>query len=191
MQAIKALYAGQLHSHLVRECPKTLEELYDNFQKFSRSEVLYFHKLDQQRKVPKESESSRPTKYSKSRENVMNFDTSHKQVHSINSDGCGPPESWEKKFGPPQSKNRSRTFDSRREYHNPRGNYTNRGRGRGRFQDRPMYCMFHERDTDHKTRDCPIFLESKRKMTQKQSQMQSQPSVKEVNHTYHWRQASQ
>jgi hypothetical protein len=30
-QAIKALRAGQLHSHLVRERPKTLEELYDNF----------------------------------------------------------------------------------------------------------------------------------------------------------------
>jgi hypothetical protein len=127
MQAIKVLHACQLHNHLLREFPKTLEELYDNFQKFSRSEVLHFHKLDQQRKVPKESESSRPTKYSKSRENVMSFHTSHKQVHNIDSDGCGPPENWEKNFGPPQSKNRSRAFDSRREYHNLRGSYTNRG----------------------------------------------------------------
>jgi hypothetical protein len=30
-QAIKALWAGQLHSHLVRECPKTLKELYEEF----------------------------------------------------------------------------------------------------------------------------------------------------------------
>jgi hypothetical protein len=30
-QAIKALCAGQLYSHLVREHPRTLEELYDNF----------------------------------------------------------------------------------------------------------------------------------------------------------------
>jgi hypothetical protein len=30
-QAIKVLRVGQLHSHLVRECPRTLEELYDNF----------------------------------------------------------------------------------------------------------------------------------------------------------------
>jgi hypothetical protein len=124
-QAIKALRVGQLHSHLVREHPKTLEELYDDFQKFSRSEVLHFCKLDQQRKVPKESESSRPTKYIKSKENTMSFDTSHKQVHSIDSDGCGPPENWEKNYEPPQLENRSRAFDSRTEYHNPRGGYTN------------------------------------------------------------------
>jgi hypothetical protein len=30
-QAIKALHVGQLHSHLVREHPRTLEELYDTF----------------------------------------------------------------------------------------------------------------------------------------------------------------
>jgi hypothetical protein len=47
-QAIKALRACQLHSHLVRKRPRTLEELYDNFQKISRSEVLHFHKLGQQ-----------------------------------------------------------------------------------------------------------------------------------------------
>jgi hypothetical protein len=55
---------------MVRERLKTLEELYDNFQNFNRSKVLHFHKLDQQRKVPKENEGSRPTKYSKSRESV-------------------------------------------------------------------------------------------------------------------------
>jgi hypothetical protein len=30
-QAIKALRVSQLHSHLVRESPKTLEELYEEF----------------------------------------------------------------------------------------------------------------------------------------------------------------
>jgi hypothetical protein len=47
MQAIKALRVGQLHSNLVREHPITLEELYNNFHKFSRSEVLHFRQLDQ------------------------------------------------------------------------------------------------------------------------------------------------
>jgi UDP-2,3-diacylglucosamine pyrophosphatase LpxH len=47
-QAIKALCAGQLHSHLVRECPKTLEGLYEEFRKFSRSEVSHYRKWDQQ-----------------------------------------------------------------------------------------------------------------------------------------------
>jgi hypothetical protein len=31
IQTIKALCAGQLYSHLVRDRPRTLEELYDNF----------------------------------------------------------------------------------------------------------------------------------------------------------------
>jgi hypothetical protein len=78
MQAIKALHDDQLHSYLVREHPRIVEELYDNFCKFSRSEVLDFHKLDQQRKVPKESEASRPTEYNKSREGTLSFDNATK-----------------------------------------------------------------------------------------------------------------
>jgi hypothetical protein len=39
VQAIKALRAGPLHSHLVREWPKTVPELYDQLAKFSKSEI--------------------------------------------------------------------------------------------------------------------------------------------------------
>jgi hypothetical protein len=46
-QAIKALCAGPLHSHLVRKRPKTVTELYDQFAKFSKSEIQYFRKLEQ------------------------------------------------------------------------------------------------------------------------------------------------
>jgi hypothetical protein len=46
-QAIKALHVGQLHNHLTRERPRMFEELYDNFQKFSKLEVLHFRKLEQ------------------------------------------------------------------------------------------------------------------------------------------------
>jgi hypothetical protein len=45
-QAIKALWAGPLHSHLVRERPKILSELYEQFAKFSKLEVQHFHKLE-------------------------------------------------------------------------------------------------------------------------------------------------
>jgi hypothetical protein len=38
-QAIKALRAGPLHSHQVREQPKTMAELYDQFAKSSKSET--------------------------------------------------------------------------------------------------------------------------------------------------------
>jgi hypothetical protein len=91
-QAIKALRADQLHSHLIRERPKLLEELYEEFQKFSRAEVLHFHKLGQQRKAAGENKSSRPFKYIKTKEVASSFDVTHKQVHSIHSIACGPPE---------------------------------------------------------------------------------------------------
>jgi hypothetical protein len=42
-----------------------------------------------------------------------------------------------------------------------------RGRGRGRFYEKPVYCIFHENDTNHQTRDCSVILESKKKMAQK------------------------
>jgi hypothetical protein len=67
-QAIKELCTSHLHNHLVREHPRTLEELYDEFHKFSRAEVLHFRKLGQQRKSISENESSRPFKYSKGKE---------------------------------------------------------------------------------------------------------------------------
>jgi hypothetical protein len=64
-QAIKALCVGQLHSHLVRERLRTLEEMYDEFHKFSRAEVLHFCKLGQRRKFTSKIESSTPFKYNK------------------------------------------------------------------------------------------------------------------------------
>jgi hypothetical protein len=45
-QANKSLRVGPLHSHLVMERPKTVPELYEEFTKFNKSEVLHFHKLE-------------------------------------------------------------------------------------------------------------------------------------------------
>jgi hypothetical protein len=59
-QTIKALRAGPLHSLLVREQPKIVPELYEQFIKFSKSEIQHFHKLEQQRKVSKPDEAARP-----------------------------------------------------------------------------------------------------------------------------------
>jgi hypothetical protein len=38
-QAIKALRAGPLHNHLIRERPRIVPELYDQFAKFSKSKI--------------------------------------------------------------------------------------------------------------------------------------------------------
>jgi hypothetical protein len=51
--------------------------------------------------------------------------------------------------------------------------------------------MFHEKDTNHRTRGCPISLESKKKMTQNHNQPSTTLTAKEVNHTSHWQQQSQ
>jgi hypothetical protein len=189
-QARKAMHAGQLHNHLVRERLRILEELYDNFRKFSRSEVLHFRKLGQQRKTVNENEGSRPAKYNKSKESTLIFDTSYMQVHNIDLDGCGPPKNYERNFKTPWPQRENITYDTKRDYYHARGDYSSRGRGRGQNQDRPLYCMFHERDTDHRTRDCPI-LEYKKKMAQKHNQAPNPTIAKEVNHTSHWHQASQ
>jgi hypothetical protein len=148
-------------------------------------EVLHFRKLGQQRKSASENKSSRPFEYRKRKEGHSSFDTSHRQLHNIDLDGCGPPENWEKKFRPPRLESENRAYDPRKD------RIQTRGRGRGQFQDRPLYCMFHERDTDHQTRGCPIFLQSKKKMTQKHNQPSTTATIKEVNHTSHWKQPSQ
>jgi hypothetical protein len=44
--AIKALWAGPLHSHLVRERPKTVPELYEQFAKSRKLEIQHIRKLE-------------------------------------------------------------------------------------------------------------------------------------------------
>jgi hypothetical protein len=79
-QAIKALRAGPLHNHLIREQPKTVPELYDQFAKFSKFKIQHFCKLQQQRKVAKPVEAPR-LRYG---DNHRNYP---KLVHNIGLDG--------------------------------------------------------------------------------------------------------
>jgi hypothetical protein len=84
-QAIKALRAGSLHNHLVRERPKIVLVLYEQFAKFSKSEIQHIHKLQQQRNFLQPDEAPRPHHNDSQRSYA-------KPVHNIDSDGCGPPE---------------------------------------------------------------------------------------------------
>jgi hypothetical protein len=59
-QAIKALRAGPLHKYLVRERPKIVSKLYEQFAKFKKSEIQHFCKHEQYRKVSKADEAPRP-----------------------------------------------------------------------------------------------------------------------------------
>jgi hypothetical protein len=113
-QAIKALRVGPLHNHLVREWAKTVIELCENFIKFSKSVVLHFRKLEQQRKAP--DEISRPTRFSENGPH-NNYP---KHVNNINSNDCGSSDNWENNFEPaPQKKERA--FDHRRDHYIQRG----------------------------------------------------------------------
>jgi hypothetical protein len=93
-QGIKALKAGPLHSYLVRERPKIVSELYDQFAKFSKSEIQHFCKLEQQRKVAKPDEAPRVC-YGDSHHNYL------KPVHNIGSDGDGASKSHYKSYRGP------------------------------------------------------------------------------------------
>jgi hypothetical protein len=120
-QAIKARCAGLLHSNLVRERPKTVPGLYEQFAKFSKSKIQHFHKLEQQRKVSKADKAPKPRHNESQR-------TYPKPMHNINSDGCGPPENWEKNYGMPSHQTRHNTTSNQRSnQYNQRGGSTNRG----------------------------------------------------------------
>jgi hypothetical protein len=57
--AISGLRAGVLYSHYIRDPPKNLQELYQLFKKYARSEELHQRKVESQRKPKDPSQSSR------------------------------------------------------------------------------------------------------------------------------------
>jgi hypothetical protein len=130
-------------------------------------------------KVAKSDEGPRP-RYSDNQCNYL------KLVHNIYFDGCGPPENLEKNFGGPSQERNPRAFDQRSPQYNQRGGALNRGRGRNRgpYTMKPPYYMYHDNETNHHTKDCPIYLETRKKMEQNSAQHSHQPfAPQEVNHT--------
>jgi hypothetical protein len=57
--AISGLRAGVLYSHCIRDPPKNLQELYQLFEKYARSEELHQRKIESQRKPKDPPQSSR------------------------------------------------------------------------------------------------------------------------------------
>jgi hypothetical protein len=111
-----------------------------------------------------------------------------KPMHNIGFGGDGASESWNKDYRGPPQQTHSRTFDQRSPQNNQRGRASNRGwgRGRGPYMPRPLYCMYHGNETDHRTKDCPIYIDTKQKMNQDTTQPSPQLQSKEINHTMQW-----
>ena len=57
--SISGLRAGVLYSHCIRDPPKNLQELYQLFEKYARSEELHQCKVESQRKPKDPQQSSR------------------------------------------------------------------------------------------------------------------------------------
>jgi hypothetical protein len=80
--AISGLQAGVLYSHCIRDPPKNLQELYQLFEKYARSEELHQRKVEFQRKPKDPPQSSqtwtRPLQSDSGRDN-----RSQQQVHNI------------------------------------------------------------------------------------------------------------
>jgi hypothetical protein len=113
-QVVKPLRVGPLHSHLVREQPKIVLEPYDQFAKFSKSEILHFQKLEQERKVAKPDEAPRP----------CHSDSHHsypKPVHNIGHDSDGASKNWNKGYREPSHHSDSGTLNQRLPQSNQQG----------------------------------------------------------------------
>jgi hypothetical protein len=80
--AISGLRAGVLYSHCIRDPPKNLQELYQLFEKYARSEELHQRKVESQRK-PKDPPQSSRTWTRPSQSDPGRDSRSQQQVHNI------------------------------------------------------------------------------------------------------------
>jgi hypothetical protein len=80
--AISGLRAGVLYNHCIRDPPRNLQELYQLFEKYARSEELHQHKVESQRK-PKDPPQSSRTWTRPSQADSGRDGRNQQQVHNI------------------------------------------------------------------------------------------------------------
>jgi hypothetical protein len=80
--AINGLRAGVLYSHCIRDPPKNLQELYQLFEKYAKSEELHQRKVESQRK-PKDAPQSSRTWTMTPQQDSGRDGRNQQQVHNI------------------------------------------------------------------------------------------------------------
>jgi hypothetical protein len=86
--AINGLRAGVLYSHCIRDPPRNLQELYQLFEKYARSEELHQRKVESQRK-PKDPPQSSRTWTRPSQTDSGRDGRNQQQVHNIANQALG------------------------------------------------------------------------------------------------------
>jgi hypothetical protein len=123
--AISGLRAGVLYSHCIRDPPKNLQELYQLFEKYARSEELHQRKVESQRKTKDPPQSSRtwtrPSQLNSGRDN-----RSDQQVHNITNQYPAGETACRQEY-PPQGRDSG-----------------TKGRGRGRTQQEIVLNKGHQ-----------------------------------------------
>jgi hypothetical protein len=80
--AISGLRVGVLYSHCIRDPPKNLQELYQLFEKYAKSEELHQRKVESQRK-PKDAPQSSRTWTRTPQQDSSRDGCNQQQVHNI------------------------------------------------------------------------------------------------------------
>jgi hypothetical protein len=162
-QAMKALRAGPLHSHLVRERPKTVPELYEQFEKCSKSDVQHFYKLEHKGMLQNQT-------YLKDLIIVITNETTQilyiASILMVAFIGKKPKDFRSKTPTPPPNTTKEVELQT--------------------VVVKPPYCKYHGSETNHHTKDCSIYLDTKKKMEQDLAQPSHQPAAREVDHSMQW-----
>jgi len=172
--AIKGLRIGPFAAHLAREKPTSIQQLYDQFEKYCRSDNDLRKRLEEQGQNRQQNSSKNPQK-TYTNQNVSNQKPGQGQVLSIK--------------GQPHTEQRQQTAPTRPEAqtrNQDRQGYQGKNWNRNQSQkQRRPYCVFHGENAGHSTKDCPETKETQERMKNKQTaQPPTQQSAREVNTTY-------
>jgi hypothetical protein len=160
--AISSLRAGILYSHCIKDPPKTLQKLYQLFEKYARSKELHQRKVESQRK-PKDPPQSSRTWTRPSQSDSERDRRSQQKVHNIANQHPS-----------------ARAFSIRNIPLRAAAMAHEAGVGDG-CSNRAFYCLFHGEDCAHQTRDCPETKATRDRM----SRAQPADNQRVVTHTYH------